>query len=63
MDSQKTLLYTMGIVAVILGITLVRQFDFATYRFDHTPMAMVYVVGLAIALYAIINHLRNKSDS
>jgi hypothetical protein len=37
MDNQKALRFAMQVVAVILGITLFKQFDFETMRFAHWP--------------------------
>jgi predicted ferric reductase len=45
MDNQKALRFAMQVVAVILGITLFKQFDFETMRFAHWPMAIVYLIG------------------
>ena len=54
MDNQKALRFAMQVVAVILGITLFKQFDFETMRFAHWPMAIMYLIGFGLALFFLL---------
>lgn len=61
MENKKVLSFTFTIVAIILGITLFKQFDFKNFKFENTGLAIVYFIGFAIAIYGLYNGSRKKS--
>ena len=60
MEKKKALTFTFSIVAIILGVTLFKKFDFQTLRFEKTGLAIVYLIGFLIAIYVLINNARSK---
>ena len=60
MEKKKALSFTFSIVAIILGVTLFKKFDFETLRFEKTGLAIVYGIGFLIAIYVLISNARTK---
>jgi hypothetical protein len=60
MENKKALLYTFSIVAIILGVTLFKQFDFKNLKFQQLGFAIVYIIGLIISVYFVIKNSKNK---
>ena len=52
----------MIIIAGILTMALLREFDFDTLRFRHQALAIVYLLALGMALYAIFRSKRKGAD-
>jgi multisubunit Na+/H+ antiporter MnhG subunit len=47
-------------VALILAVTLFRQFDFLTLTFEKTGPAIVYIIGLLIAVVILVKNARER---
>jgi predicted ferric reductase len=60
MEKKKAVSFTFSIVAIILGVTLFKQFDFQNLRFEKTGLAIVYLIGFIISIYILINNSKNK---
>ena len=60
MENKKALLFTFTIIAIILGTTLCKQFDFENLRFEKTGLAIVYLIGFTISIYFLIKNFRNQ---
>jgi hypothetical protein len=60
MENRKALAFTFGIIALILGVTLFRQFDFERLKFEKTGLAVVYIIGFIISVVILIRTVRNK---
>lgn len=60
MENKKALLFALGIAAIILGVTLFRQFDFENLKFEKTGLAIVYIISFVISIYFIINTYKNR---
>lgn len=58
MENKKVLSFTFTIVAIILGVTLFKQFDFKTLKFAHTGLAIVYMIGFIISFYVMIKNYK-----
>jgi hypothetical protein len=52
--------FIFGICAIIIGVALYKQFDFENLKFENTALSIVYMVGFAISIYAIIKSLKNR---
>lgn len=57
MDNKK-LSFPFLIIAIIIGVALYKQFDFKTLEFEKPALAIVYMIGLGIALYVLIRDFR-----
>ena len=60
MEKKKTLSFIFGIVAIILGVTLFKKFDFQNLRFENTGLAIVYLIAFMISIYILIRNVKNK---
>ncbi|WP_295122687.1 hypothetical protein [uncultured Chitinophaga sp.] len=60
MEKKKVLNFTFSIVAIILGVTLFKQFDFKTLKFEHTGLAVIYAIVFVFSIYMLIRNAKNK---
>ena len=60
MENNKAMSFTFTIAAIILGVTLYKQFDFENLKFEKTGLAIVYMIGFAISIYFLIKNYRNR---
>ncbi|MDB5129403.1 MAG: hypothetical protein JWQ85_3635 [Mucilaginibacter sp.] len=60
MEKKKTLSFTFSIVAIILGVTLFKQFDFENLKFEKTGLAIVYIIVFVFSIYVLIKNFKNK---
>jgi len=60
MENRKALSFTFVVTAIILGVTLLRQFDFKNLRFEKTGLAIVYLIGFIISIYFLVKNYRNQ---
>lgn len=56
MDNKKPPVFTLSIVAIILGVTLYKQFDFDTLRFENTGLAIVYIIVFVVAVFILMRY-------
>ncbi|MEN9570760.1 MAG: hypothetical protein RL172_1991 [Bacteroidota bacterium] len=56
MKKSKPLSFPLIIIAIILGSTIYKQFNFETLRFVKPAMAIVYIIGFAIAVYLLFSN-------
>jgi membrane protein DedA with SNARE-associated domain len=50
------------LVALILGVTLYRKFDFENLIFEQPTLAMVYIIIFIAAIFMIIKDYRNRPE-
>jgi hypothetical protein len=60
MEQHKALIFAFRVIAVILGVTLFKQFDFVNLKFEKTGIAIVYMIGFAISVYVLIKNKKNN---
>ena len=60
MENKKSLNFGLGIIAIILGVVLFKQFDFENLKFEKTGLGIVYLIGFAISMYFLLKG--NKSQ-
>jgi membrane protein DedA with SNARE-associated domain len=57
MENRKAPLFVFKIIAIILGWTLFKQFDFENLKFEKPALAIIYIVVFVISIYILIkNH-------
>ncbi len=56
--NNKTSSFIFTIIAVILGVTLYKQFDSNTFRFKNNALALVYLVTFVFSVVVIIRNRR-----
>ena len=62
MKIKKALNPFLGIIAIILGWTLFKQYDFENLTFKHTGLAIVYIVTFVISIYFLIRNSRKEAN-
>jgi len=60
MEKKKAIPFTLSIVAIILGVTLYKKFDFKTLRFEHNGLAIIYGIVFISCLFLIIRNLGRR---
>ena len=58
MENKRSLNLPMLIIAIIIGSGLVDQFDFEKFSFAKPALAVVYMIGLSIAVYVLVAGFR-----
>ena len=61
MEKKKAITFIFSIVAIILGVTLFKQFDFKNFRFEKTGLAIVYLIAFIISIYILIKNSKKAA--
>lgn len=56
MENKKALLFMFWVVAIILGASLFKQFDFQTFKFENPALAIIYAIVFIFSVYYIIKN-------
>jgi len=56
MENKKPITFVFWIVAIILGVTLYKQFDFKSLKFENPVLAVVYFFVFAFSVYYIFKN-------
>ncbi|HEY5826339.1 MAG TPA: hypothetical protein VIT44_18345 [Cyclobacteriaceae bacterium] len=59
MENKKSLNFFFLIIAIILGWTLFKQFDFENLKFKHNGLAIIYIVVFAFSIYFLVKNYKN----
>jgi fucose 4-O-acetylase-like acetyltransferase len=62
MEKNKVPMFTFIIITIILGVTLIKQFDFENLKFENTGLAIVYLVVFISLIYMMIKDLKKKKQ-
>jgi hypothetical protein len=60
MEKTKAPVFFLGAVAIILGVILLKQFDFETFKFEKPGLAIVYIIVFIPSVYLLIRNFTNK---
>ncbi|WP_214226460.1 hypothetical protein [Pedobacter sp. B4-66] len=60
MGNKKGLTFVFAIVAIILGWTIFKQFDFETLKFEKPALAIVYVLTFIMSVYFLVRSFKEK---
>ncbi|MCF0056343.1 hypothetical protein [Dyadobacter sp. CY356] len=56
MENKNVLSFSFTIVAIILGVTLFKQFDFESLTFKNTGLAIVYMITFGFSIYFLVKN-------
>lgn len=56
MESKKAPVFALTIIAIILGITLYKQFDFNNLKFEKPALATVYIIVFLASIFILIKN-------
>ncbi|MFT3822901.1 MAG: hypothetical protein QM731_03230 [Chitinophagaceae bacterium] len=57
MSSKKGLSFPFVIIAIILGCTIYKQFDFVNGEFKKPALAIVYIVTFLVVVFLLIRRI------
>ena len=60
MNNKKEYSYPLIIIAVVLGWTIFKQFDFEKLKFEKPAMAVVYTLTFLMTVYFILKKEKGK---
>lgn len=60
MENKKGSSFVFIIVAIILGVSLFKQFDFKKLEFEKPALAILYIIVFIASIYFIIKNARKK---
>jgi membrane protein DedA with SNARE-associated domain len=62
MENNKITNFFLGIIAIILGWTLFKKFDFENLKFEKPALAVVYIVAFVFSIYGIVRNNKNRPE-
>lgn len=62
MENKKAPVFTFSILAIILGVTLYKQFDFKNLTFEKPALAVVYIIVFLFYVFVLIKNFTKRSE-
>ncbi|MFI5450724.1 hypothetical protein ACHMWN_01075 [Pedobacter sp. UC225_61] len=62
MNTKKGLSFPLIIVAIVLGATIFKQFDFKTSKFESPAMAVIYILTFVMTVYFIFKNTKEEQE-
>jgi membrane protein DedA with SNARE-associated domain len=62
MENKNISSFLFGTIAVILGWTLVKHFDFENLRFEKTWLDVLYLVVFVFSIYSLIKNNKKGAE-
>jgi len=62
MENNKAPLFTMSIVAIIVGAALYKQIDFKTMTVEKPALAILYTVTFLFAVFVLVRNYGKKAE-
>jgi predicted ferric reductase len=59
-NKNQPITFVFWIVAIILGVTLYKQFDFKNLKFENPAMAVIYGIVFLFSVYYIIKNSKKQ---
>lgn len=59
-NKNQPITFVFWIVAIILGVTLYKQFDFQNLKFENPAMAVIYGIVFIFSVYYILKNSGKK---
>lgn len=60
MNNKKTQAFPFGIIAIVLGWTIFKQFDLENLKFEKPALAIVYILTFLMSVYFLVKNIREK---
>lgn len=60
MNNKKGIPFPLLIIAIVLGWTIIKQFDFENLKFEKPAMAVIYILTIVMTVYMIFKN--NNQD-
>ena len=62
MGNRKGINFFFGIIAIILGSAIYKQFDFENLKFEKPALAVVYIVTFIVSIYFLMKNYKNRPE-
>ncbi|BDU24898.1 hypothetical protein [Flavobacterium sp. GSB-24] len=61
MENKKPITFIFWVIAIILGVTLYKQFDFQNLKFEKPGLAVVYIIVFVFSVFVLIKNYKKHS--
>ncbi|MFA6277633.1 MAG: hypothetical protein WC622_12830 [Pedobacter sp.] len=62
MSTKKGLSFPLIIIAIVLGVTIFKQFDFKSFKFESPAMAVIYILTFVMTVYFIFKNTKEEQE-
>lgn len=60
MENNKAPVFTLTIVAIIVGVALFKQVDFKNFKVENVGLSIIYLITFVGSVYVLIKNRRNQ---
>jgi len=60
MSNKKVQTFPFAIIAIVLGWTIFKQFDFENLKFEKPALAIIYILTFIMSVYFLVKNLKEK---
>lgn len=60
MSNKKGQPFPLIVIAIVLGATIFKQFDFEHLKFEKPALAVIYIATFLISVYLIVKSFKQK---
>ncbi|ETZ21974.1 hypothetical protein [Pedobacter sp. V48] len=60
MSNKKGISFLFLIIAIILGWTIFKQFDFKNLKFEKPALAVVYLITFIMSVYFLVKNVKKE---
>ena len=54
MSKQRSISFPFLVITFVIGMAIVNEFDFETYRFENLALAIIYILTFGMSVYFLI---------
>lgn len=62
MENKKPVTFIFWVIAIILGVTLYKQFDFQNLKFEKPALAVLYIIVFVFSVIVLIKNSKKRSE-
>jgi len=62
MENKKPITFIFWVIAIILGVTLYKQFDFQNLKFEKPALAVLYIIVFVFSVIVLIKNSKKRSE-
>jgi membrane protein DedA with SNARE-associated domain len=62
MENKKIPSFAFGVIAIILGWTLIKHFDFQNLSFQKPLLDALYLIVFVFSIYTLIKNYKNRTE-
>lgn len=62
MANKKGINFFFGIIAIILGLAIYKQFDFENIKFEKPALATLYIIVFVLSIFFLIRDYKKRPE-